>query len=144
MDVTGISAVANLAGDVIERIWPKDASNEDKLKAKTEVTALMVGVQQAVIGAQEAVTVAELQQEDKFTKRARPSVVYFGLVFIFINHVLPNIFSACGVDVEMQEVELPKAFWYAWTGICSVWAVGRSFEKTGSANKIVKMITGGK
>jgi hypothetical protein len=30
------------------------------------------------------------------------------------------------------KLELPTEFWYVWGGVCSVWMIGRTIEKTGS------------
>jgi hypothetical protein len=87
---------------------------------------------------------AELQQGDNFTKRARPMVVYAGLVFIFVNYVvLPPIFALAGKPLGPSGVfDLPSNFWTAWGGIVATWSIGRSFEKVGVSNRMVRMITG--
>lgn len=97
---------------------------------------------QTEMGAKERVLVAELNQSDNYTKRARPTVVYAGLAFIFFNYCLvPAIQSFCP-DVTVAAFELPNAFWGAWGGITSTWVIGRSAEKRGVRNKVVSMITG--
>lgn len=86
---------------------------------------------------------AELEQNDLFTKRARPMVVYAGLVFIFLNYVLfPAI--AHLANREPPTLTLPEDFWWAWGGIVATWSIGRSFEKTSSSNRVTRMITGSK
>jgi hypothetical protein len=91
-----------------------------------------------------------LNQGDLFTKRARPTVVYFGLVVILLNHVL-NPWLAYFVTIFMEKapalpnIQLPGEFWVAWGGICSVWCIGRSAEKikaSGKLGQIASMITG--
>ena len=102
----------------------------------------------AELAAKERMLVAELQQDDNYTKRARPTVVYAGLGFIFINYVLiPGlslIISAWqGTTVQIQPLaDLPQEFWLAWGGICSTWVIGRSFEKRGAGNRYTRAITG--
>lgn len=89
------------------------------------------------------VLTAELQQGDAFTKRARPMVVYAGLIFIFLNYVLvPAILYAAGKTPEKEFLPLPTEFWVAWGGIVATWSIGRSFEKTGASNRITRLITG--
>ena len=102
----------------------------------------------AELGAKERVLVAELQQGDNFTKRARPMVVYSGLAFTALNYVLLPIFEriAAFMGVEGLSTEplpnLPTEFWYAWGGITSTWVIGRTAEKRGVRHQLVSKITG--
>ena len=90
---------------------------------------------------------SEMKSGDTYTKRARPTVVYFGLVVIFLNHVFlpwgaywfPPVEGA-----EMPNIQLPEEFWWAWSGVVGLWIVGRSAEKSGLANKATQVITGSK
>lgn len=95
----------------------------------------------AELAAKERILVAELQQGDNYTKRARPTVVYAGLVFIFLNYVLIPLLSTL-LATETITLSLPHEFWLAWGGICATWVVGRSAEKRGSRHPIVTAITG--
>ena len=93
------------------------------------------------LGAKERVLVAELKQGDNYTKRARPSVVYAGLGFIFINYCLvPLMQSFTGSTIK--PFELPTEFCVAWGCIVSTWVIGRTAEKRGVRNKAVSLITG--
>jgi hypothetical protein len=89
---------------------------------------------------------AELQQGDNFTKRARPMVVYAGLLFIFLNYVfIPTLCHLAGQPLGNGGVlELPSDFWLAWGGIVATWSIGRSFEKTGASNRVTQLITASK
>ncbi len=96
---------------------------------------------QKELEARERVLVSELQQGDNYTKRARPTVVYAGLLFIFFNYSLvPTIQNLLGGNIE--PFALPKEFWLAWGGIVGTWAIGRSAEKLGARNRAVRAITG--
>lgn len=103
---------------------------------------------QAELAAKQRVIEAEMAQGDNFTKRARPSVVYAGLVFIFFNHVLLplvlGIAKSAGADIQLADfqTELPLEFWVAWGGICTTWVIGRSHEKSGHRHVITQAITG--
>ncbi|MBI9061948.1 MAG: hypothetical protein JEZ14_08155 [Marinilabiliaceae bacterium] len=93
----------------------------------------------AELKAQENILVAELQQGDRYTKRARPTVIYVGLFFILlelfgIRHVVLD-------QLELGENALSiiegsdaifKTFLAAWAGVVGVYAVGRSMEKRGT------------
>ena len=74
-----------------------------------------------------------MAQGDKFTKRARPTIVYAGLVFVFITNVLiPVIAYFSGkTPEEMPQINLPSEFWWAWGTVVSVYGAGRSAEKNG-------------
>lgn len=99
----------------------------------------------AELQAKERVLVAELQQGDTYTKRARPTVVYAGLGFIFLNYVLFPLVARFISDVDSSPLaELPTDFWFAWGGICSSWVIGRSMEKRGVRNPVLSTITGTK
>jgi hypothetical protein len=120
----------------------RDAQTQDSLRAEME--------------ARQKVIVAELQQDDNYTKRARPSLAYAGLVFIFINYVLiPGVQYLTGhATAKCQQngqtavcevqggIPLPQEFWWAWAGVVGTWSIGRSFEKVGVTNRVTRTITG--
>lgn len=96
--------------------------------------------------AKERIIVAELSQDDNFTKRARPSVIYGGLAAMLLNHVVLPWVTHFGGGT-LPQIELPAEFWYGWSGIVATYAVGRSFEKRAKSDgntpsKLVKLITG--
>lgn len=99
--------------------------------------------------AKQKIITSEMQSGDAYTKRARPSVVYFGLAAIALNHIIaPWIFALTALfsatPVELPTIELPTEFWWAWSGTVSIWFLGRSAERRGLANKLVQNITGTK
>ena len=113
-----------------------------KNNAETEKTI------RAELSAKERVLQAELNQGDTYTKRARPTVIYGGLAFIFINYVLfpilgrvVSMFGIEGIDTSPLP-NLPTEFWYAWGGICGTWVIGRSLERRGIHNRAVEIVTG--
>lgn len=110
---------------------------ETLLQKKDKATEESIQIQ---IDAKKSIIVAELQQGDNYTKRARPSVVYFGLFMIFLNYGITQIANIFGANVE--PIPLPTEFWVAWGGICSTWVIGRTIERRGVKNKITSAITG--
>jgi hypothetical protein len=142
-DITGIGSVADAAKSIIDRIWPAKMSEEDKAKAQLEVQRMLQEREHTLIEAQRSIMVSEMSQGDAFTKRARPMIVYCGLLFIFLVHVIFPIVTWLTKE-SVPALALPGEFWWAWTGVCGVWIIGRSMEKNGAANKVVKMITGDK
>ncbi len=138
-------------------------TDKDRLEFQTEMESLLqerdAEVEQTIraeLSAKERTLVAELQQGDSYTKRARPTVVYAGLVFIAVNHVLfpmaARVLALFGGDALSESeismltvpINLPTDFWFAWGGICSAWVLGRSAEKRGVRNQLVGAITGTK
>ena len=88
----------------------------------------------AEIGAKERIMVAEIQQGDTYTKRARPTIVYVGLIGAIIDGIGPIPFT------------LSPEFWYVWGSVCGIYSIGRSMEKRGAngvAKKIASKILGG-
>ena len=82
-------------------------------------------------------------------------MVYFGLGLIFLNYcVIPGLQLLAGAHLKCPAdsipaecrvaggIELPAEFWWAWGGIVGTWAIGRSFEKAGANNRLVRAITG--
>jgi hypothetical protein len=141
MDLTGICSVADLAKSVVERFFPAKMTDTEKAQAELGLQQMLQERENAVIDAQKSIIVSEMQQGDIYTKRARPTIVYAGLAFIFLVHVfLPGY--AFFSNKAVPALTLPEEFWWAWTGVCSAWVLGRSAEKRGSTNKLVTMITG--
>ncbi len=137
-------------------------SGEEKQQFKLEMEALLQKrdseLEQTLrqeMESKQQVLVAELNQGDNYTKRARPTVVYFGLVLIFLNYcaipviqLLGGAQSICPTNSDPEKcavaagIKLPEEFWWAWGGIVSTWAIGRSFEKAGAGNRMVRAVTG--
>lgn len=143
MDLTGIGPVADLAKGIIDKIFPPKMSEAEKASAQIALQEMLQKRENLVIDAQKSIIVSEMQQGDNFTKRARPTLVYAGLVFIFLVHVVFPI-AAYLTSQKLPELSLPEEFWWAWSGVCGVWVLGRSAEKRGVTGKLVGMITGNK
>lgn len=140
-----VGTLVEQVGGVADRFH---LSGEEKQKFKLEMEALIQKrdseIEETIrteLQAKERVLVAELTQGDTYTKRARPTVVYAGLIFIFLNYcVIPAIQSLAGVDVK--PFKLPPEFWVGWSGIVATWFIGRSAEKRGSRSRLTSIITG--
>jgi hypothetical protein len=147
-DLTGIGSVAELAKGVVDRFFPPAATEAEKTAAKLQLQQMLEVRENTLIETQRAVMTAEMAQGDAFTKRARPSIVYFGLFAIGLVHVMLPVTAwvalvATGNPLtDMPNIQLPGEFWYTWGGVCSVWIVGRSAERFGGANKLTSAITG--
>lgn len=76
------------------------------------------------------VMVAELQSDDKFTKRTRPVLVRSGIALAFLQALLPFVAQFSGQAIE--PIVVPVAFWVAWGGATSVYSYSRSrYDKQG-------------
>lgn len=120
-----------------------DLDGEKKAQAKIQLETLIYSERMAreetfrrQLEAQQAVLVAELSQGDAYTKRARPTLVYAGLVAILWNYcVVPVVFGA-------EPIALPVEFYAAWGGVTATWSIGRTRERIGKADKVTKAIIG--
>ncbi len=160
--------IGQSAGGLIESIGNVadkfHLSGEEKQQFKLEIEALLQKrdseIEQTIrseLQAKERVLVAELQQGDSYTKRARPTVVYVGLAVIVFNYcVVPLLIKAASILAMMgkpaidlatigwEPLSLPVEFWAGWSGIVMTWSIGRSAERRGVRNKAVQTVTGSK
>ena len=148
-DLTGLGSLADLAKRLVDRFLPPAATETERLAAQVQIQQMLGARESAMLEAQKAIMVAELQQDDPYTKRTRPMLVRWGLYAIGIVHVaLPTVswLTALYTDQPLQlpQIALPQEFWLAWGGVVSVYALGRSLEKAGMGNPIIKKITGAK
>ena len=94
-------------------------------------------IERSVQARYEAVTKvieAEMNQGDTFTKRARPMVVYVGLLLYILEAIAPGVF---GITMHV-----PEDFTFAWAGVVGVWMIGRSYEKVNGLGTRARWITG--
>ena len=113
--------------DMASLVQERDSDIEETIRTRLKV--------------KETILVAELTQGDKYTKRARPTVVYAGLGFIFYIYCLvPVVAKIFGSD--MPPLTLPDAFWAGWSGIVATWSIGRTMEKRGASNRFSRAVTG--
>jgi len=83
-----------------------------------------------------------MELDDKFTRRARPTVVYGGIALAPLNYtVLPMVGNLLGVD--FTGFDIPPEFWYSWATISGIYAGGRSLEKKGHQSSLLEKVMGG-
>lgn len=141
MDLTGIGSVADAAKTIVNKIFPDKLSDGDRAQAELKLQEILASRDQAVLQTQGSVMVSELQQEDKFTKRGRPAIIYCGLLFIFLIHVFLPILSFL-LGRPLPPVNLPEAFWGAWSGVCSLYVISRSVDKLGIGSETIRSMFG--
>jgi len=150
-----------LVGAVGQVIDDLHTSDEEKLAARNALTSKILDyaakldeTYQKELEAKRDIIVAELGQEDLYTKRGRPTILYGGLVFIGINYVLaPLIGRLMGFLRSLGEVtpaqalalselskplaDLPPEFWWAWGGVAGIYVLARSTDKAGSVANLL-------
>ena len=82
-----------------------------------------------------SVILDELVLGDKYTRRARPSLIYFGLLVIFLNYCFVPLIQLLSGVLLPKPFELPAEFWWAWGGVVGTWSVGRSTERIKTKSK---------
>ncbi|QIA08825.1 holin family protein [Draconibacterium halophilum] len=139
--------VDSLTNSIDEFTLSKEEKNEFKLKLQENMLKLDQSAEETYrdeLSARTEIIKAELAQGDKYTKRARPTIIYVGLIFIFLVHVvLPFIaFFTKNLEYDANKMILPEAFWWAWGAVVGIYGTGRTFEKFGISNKITQAMTG--
>jgi len=157
VDLTGLGGVASFAENLVDRFFPPDATPEQRAKMAEAISSEVANRD----AAKSSIMVEELKQQDKFTKRARPTVVYGGLGMIALNYVFfPMIGRVVGYFQDPTQLEqimpliqplaLPGEFWAAWGGVVGTWVLGRSAEKIkgvdhlSNIGKLTSLVTGNK
>jgi outer membrane murein-binding lipoprotein Lpp len=126
---TGIS---NIIGKFVEDPTQKAELAEKVQELAAQQAALVEQSAQKEMEAQQAIMTAEMSQDDKYTKRARPTIVYSGLVAMFLNYVvLPWMAYFTHGGTTLPPISVPDYFWGIWGGVCGVYVLGRTVEKTG-------------
>lgn len=140
--IGAISGLGGLVSNVLDRFWPPQMEEKDKAALQTALTIQLEEFVARREAAQRDVMVEELRQGDPYTKRARPTIVYAGLAFIFLVHVALPVAGWLSVILrdrplpEAPPLSLPAEFWWAWTGVCGVYAIGRTLEKRGLTDPV--------
>lgn len=137
-----LGPVSELAKSILDKIWPPQADPNLKMQAQHEIEMMLQQRENALVNATQEIIVAEMNQGDSYTKRARPSLVYAGLFFIFMVHVGFPIAAFFSGRPMPQGLSLPEEFWWAWSGVVGIWSLGRTFERKGIGGKVTEAITG--
>lgn len=139
---TALDAARGLVG----KFLPASMSDAERTQAELAMAQAIDARDRALLESQATIMVAELQQDDRYTKRFRPSVGYALTVLVLFNFGIRPLFG-------MDPVPLPDEVWWCYTGLLSVYFVGRTWEKgrpaggNGAAGSrvdgLVRRITGG-
>jgi hypothetical protein len=138
-----VDSVANVADRFIQTPEEKEQFKLAMEQVISDRQANVEATAQAELQAKERIIVAEMNQGDNYTKRARPTVVYGGLLIIAFNYCLVPLIQTL-FAIEVAPFALPDDFWMAWGSCVGIWSIGRSFEKYGVNNSGTRMVTGSK
>ncbi len=151
---TGTKEILSGVGNIIGKFKMSPAEKESfKLQLESLLQKRDSEIEETYrneVNAKSEIIKAELAQGDNYTKRARPTVVYMGLFFIFLellglrHLVLSNIYENEDMLKAMiaQSDSIFNTFLITWGGVVGVYGIGRSFEKTGVRNRLTGIITG--
>jgi len=156
MDITGLGSAFNFAKDIVGRFFPEKMSEADKLNSISALVPIIEQRDNQVVESKKEIMVAELNQGDKYTKRARPTLIYVGLASMVLNNIILPFFIDLVMifmnsrfdDTQLKMLgdvgnyNLPGEFWVAWGGAAGIYSIGRSLEKRGTTNKLISAITG--
>jgi hypothetical protein len=143
-----LTGIINSVSGIIDRFT---LSKEEKQEFKLEMQSRLMQKEKELeetyrteLESRADIIKSEMAQGDRFTKRARPTIIYGGLIFIFIVYVLvPVIAYMAGASPDdMPGITLPDEFWWAWGTVVSVYGAGRSVEKIGVVNRATQLMTG--
>lgn len=120
----------------------KQAYQLKVMEAQTTLAVKMETAITAEVNAKKEVMLAELSQGDTYVKRARPSIIYAGLLLALVEAALKAVGHFTGNPMPEITSFVPKEFWMAWTGVAGSFVIGRSAERRGIQNKFVALASG--
>ena len=138
--VTDLFPPAKVAKDIIRAIAGGTGKSEDELTAlEPQVAALVVQrdisrdaqVEESIrtqLETRARIIESDNKSGDKWTRRARPSVVYSGIAMFGIEFIVRVIAVFSKIDLPDSTL-VPEPMIYSWTVVSSVWAGGRTIEK---------------
>lgn len=126
------------AGDVLDKLFTNKEEKGLILLELEKVINARLSETEATLRHRNEMTVrvieAEMAQGDKWTKRARPSIIYVGLLIAFCQMVvMPTMLILQFITPEDAEVYKTygshELFWGAWAAVAGIYSWGRSQEK---------------
>jgi hypothetical protein len=128
-----VASASSLVKDVLDKIWPNP---EDKAKAEALMIQATTDAALAQLKQQMSVMLAEAQSTDKWTSRARPSMMYVMYVMILASlpmavlwAVEPLYAERIATGLQHWLAAIPDTLWNLF-GFCFVGYSGsRTFEK---------------
>lgn len=147
----GVGGVVDKVGDIF-KILKGDKEDDPKLSAaelqlKLELTKLQNDLQtkmsDAVTGDlanQRELIKAELSNEDPYVRRARPTIIWVGIIIFLFNYALlpfiTTMVQLFGGGFSFVPITLPTEFWGVWGIYTGGYAYLRTREKQGGNIKL--------
>lgn len=101
MWLTLIPAILSTLGPLLNKIIPDP---QQQAQIQLELTKALMDKDSAVLGAMKDVMVSDSQQDDKYTKRARPTVVYWSLTLVTFITMMASFGKAGPIVAALQTV----------------------------------------
>lgn len=120
----GITAILNILAPVLNRVLPDPV---EQAKVQAELTKALVDNQSVIWQTSAQVMVADAQQDDKFTKRARPFLVYWSAGYVTLITVLAPFGIGGAIMSALKDV--PSDLWMLMTVGVGAFGASRGFEK---------------
>lgn len=149
MDLLNIGGIVDAAKGIFDDLH---MSGEERADKEAQLERILTDGFVARTKMVAEIVKAENQSGDSFTRRARPAVVWTGLLAIIWNYVaMPTISHLvkffADTSIDWTPVALPTDFWIAWGGIVATWSIGRSMERRSlnmnkPTSKLMEMING--
>lgn len=137
---------AKLVGEVVSLIAGETGKSEEEVMAQygpdiqaklldrdMQRDAMMEQTLQTELQTRAQIIQAEMDQGDKFTKRARPTIVYSGLAMFFLEFVI-RAYSFLADMALPSGTLVPEPIIIGWTTVIGIYGAGRTWEKV-SARK---------
>lgn len=119
-----IPTILSFLGPVLNRIIPDPAKQAE---IQLELTKALVDKDTGILVAMKDVMVADSQQEDKYTKRARPTVVYWSMSMITLIGIL-GVFGKAETIINSLAA-VPSDLYTLMTVGIGAFSVSRGLEK---------------
>lgn len=140
----GVDKVIGAVGTVLDNLF---TSTDEKNKADIAKTQIVLAAEQArnetaarleeayladAANLREQIKL-EIQSEDAYVRRARPSAIWIGVLILGFNFVVtPIVLSVASIfdhEIRVTPMPLPEEFWWVWSGLVLGYGVMRSFDK---------------
>lgn len=140
MDITGIGAVFDFGGKLIDKLFPDPTQ---KAAANLELLRLQQAGELDALKIQMSAIVAEAQSTDPWTSRSRPAFLWvFYLLLIalvivvpFVGVFFPAQMAQFYVNVAAGFKALPEPLWWTFTTGYLGYTAARQYGKTKGTDK---------
>ena len=153
----GLGSFAEKVGGVVDRfVHTKDEKAAFKLEMEKLLQARDSEIEKTIqkeLDTAATVISAELNQGDNYTKRARPTIIYTGLLMFVLNSIIMPKLAVLAAFITnpenqlivinaLQPVDIPAEFIFAWGGVVAIYSGGRTLEKRGARSAGTQAMTG--